>query len=170
MMIVDAQIHLWSKGTPSAHHRQTPFLHEEALAMMDAAGVDRAVLVGTCSSAWTTLLAAALHPDRVLGIVNVATWVPFLTPPLPWRAVYDFDTDPGTDEGWARDTRRNWLRDWRGFAEFFFAELLPEPHSSKQYEDCVGWVMETSAEANLLFRDASLCRPAVRRPRRAWPG
>jgi len=61
---------------------------------------------------------AALHPDRVLGIVNVATWVPFLTPPLPWREVYDFDADPGTDEGWARDTRHNWLRDWRGFAEF----------------------------------------------------
>ena len=44
MMIVDAQIHLWSKGIPSAHHRQTPFLQEEALAMMDAAGVDRAVV------------------------------------------------------------------------------------------------------------------------------
>ena len=61
-----------------------------------------------------------------------------LTPPLPWREVYDFDADPGTDEGWARDTRHSWLRDWRGFAEFFFAELLPEAHSSKQYEDCVG--------------------------------
>src|SRR5947199_385460 len=44
MMIVDAQIHLGSKGTPSAHHRQTPFLQEEALAMMDTAGVDRAVV------------------------------------------------------------------------------------------------------------------------------
>jgi predicted TIM-barrel fold metal-dependent hydrolase len=44
MMIVDAQIHLWNEGTPSAHHRQTPFLKEEALAMMDAAGVDRAVV------------------------------------------------------------------------------------------------------------------------------
>jgi pimeloyl-ACP methyl ester carboxylesterase len=139
----------------SAAYADTEFV-ADTIAVMDAAGVDRAVLVGICSSAWTTLLAAALHPDRVLGIVNVATWVPFLTPPLPCREVYDFDTDPGTDEGWARDTRHSWLRDWRGFAEFFFAELLPEPHSSKQYEDCVGWVMETSAEANLLFRDASL--------------
>jgi hypothetical protein len=32
MMIVDAQIHLWAKGKPSAHHRQTPFLKDEALA------------------------------------------------------------------------------------------------------------------------------------------
>ena len=44
MMIVDAQIHLWAKGKPSAHHRQTPHLKEEALAAMDAAGVDRAVI------------------------------------------------------------------------------------------------------------------------------
>ena len=32
MMIADAQIHLWAKGRPSAHHRQTPYLKEEALA------------------------------------------------------------------------------------------------------------------------------------------
>jgi hypothetical protein len=25
MLIVDAQIHLWEKGTPSAHHRQEPY-------------------------------------------------------------------------------------------------------------------------------------------------
>jgi hypothetical protein len=26
----------------------------------------------------------------------------------------------------------------RGFVEFFFAEMFPEPHSTKQVEDCVG--------------------------------
>ena len=41
MLIVDAQIHLWAKGTPSAHHRQTPYLKEAALAAMDAAGAAR---------------------------------------------------------------------------------------------------------------------------------
>ncbi len=44
MMIADAQIHLWSKGTPSAHHRQEPYSREQALADMDAAGIDRAVI------------------------------------------------------------------------------------------------------------------------------
>jgi predicted TIM-barrel fold metal-dependent hydrolase len=42
MIIVDGQIHLWEKGTPSAHHRQEPYLAEQAIADMDAAGVDRA--------------------------------------------------------------------------------------------------------------------------------
>ena len=41
MMIVDAQIHIWAKGTPSAHHRQEPYSKDQALAGMDAAGIDR---------------------------------------------------------------------------------------------------------------------------------
>ena len=66
-MIVDAQIHLWAKGTPSAHHRQTPYLKDEALAAMDAAGVDRAVIH---PAMWDPDLnelaveAARAHPDR----------------------------------------------------------------------------------------------------------
>src|SRR5689334_11482940 len=44
MLIVDAQIHLWEKGTPSAHHRQEPYSAEQAIAGMDAAGVGRALI------------------------------------------------------------------------------------------------------------------------------
>ncbi len=44
MLIVDAQIHLWQKGTPSAHHRQEPYSAVQAIAGMDAAGVDRALI------------------------------------------------------------------------------------------------------------------------------
>ena len=44
MLIVDAQIHLWEKGTPSAHHRQEPYSAEQAIAGMDEASVDRAVI------------------------------------------------------------------------------------------------------------------------------
>src|ERR1700739_2496747 len=44
MLIVDAQIHLWEKGTPSPHHRQAPYSAEQAIAGMDAAAVDRALI------------------------------------------------------------------------------------------------------------------------------
>ena len=44
MLIVDAQIHLWEKGTPSAHHLQERYSAEEAIAGMDEAGVDRALI------------------------------------------------------------------------------------------------------------------------------
>jgi pimeloyl-ACP methyl ester carboxylesterase len=128
----------------------------DTIAVMDAEGIDQAVLVGICNSSWRVFLAAAMHPGRVLGIVTMATWAPFLAASLPARAVYAFDQVHDTDEGWAKESRDYWLRDWRGFAEFFFGEMLPEPHSTKQYEDCVSWVMESTAEANLLARDAPL--------------
>ena len=46
MLIVDAQIHLWNAGNPTnPNHRQVPsYLKDQALAEMDAGGVDAAVL------------------------------------------------------------------------------------------------------------------------------
>ncbi len=122
----------------------------DTIAVMDATGVDRAVLVGACTSGWRALLTAGQHPDRVLGVVTMATWAPFLTPPLPARTQYDFDEVLDTEEGWAKCNRHYWLRDWRGYAEFFFAELLYEPHSTKQHEDCVSWAMDIGPETMLL--------------------
>jgi pimeloyl-ACP methyl ester carboxylesterase/predicted glycosyltransferase len=122
----------------------------DTIAVMDAAGIGQAVLVGLCSASWRALLTAALHPGRVLGVVAIASWAPFLTPAHPFRAAHDFDQVLDTDEGWAKDNRHYWLRDWRGYAEFFFGELLSEPHSTKQHEDAVGWAMEAGAEMMLL--------------------
>jgi pimeloyl-ACP methyl ester carboxylesterase/predicted glycosyltransferase len=144
----------------AAAYADTEFV-ADTIAVMDAAGIDQAVLVGHCTGAWTALLTASLHPGRLLGVVGVAAWIPHLTPPSPARVVHDFDQVSETGEGWAKENRHYWLRDWRGYAEFFFGELLPEAHSTKQHEDCVGWAMESTAETNLLFRDApfaSSCR------------
>jgi hypothetical protein len=44
MFIVDAQIQLWEKGTPSAHHRQEPYSAEQAIAAMDGAGAGRPLI------------------------------------------------------------------------------------------------------------------------------
>jgi pimeloyl-ACP methyl ester carboxylesterase/predicted glycosyltransferase len=128
----------------------------DTIAVMDATGVDRAVLVGHCTSSWYSFLTATRHPDRVLGIVAIAPWTPFLTPPLAHRVVYGFDEVLDTEEGWAKDNWHYWLRDWRGYAEFFFGELFTEPHSTKQREDCVGWAMEIGAEGMLLHHGRPL--------------
>jgi pimeloyl-ACP methyl ester carboxylesterase len=55
-----------------------------------------------------------------------------------------------TYEGWQKQNRHHWLADWRDFATFFFAEMFPEPHSTKQREDCVAWAMDVGPETMLL--------------------
>mgnify|MGYP001157981397 CR=1 FL=1 len=76
MRIVDAQVHIWSSGTPSGHHRKVPvFTAEELLAEMDAAGVDAAIIHPPVSwdpdSNELAVEAARRYPDRfaVLGQV-----------------------------------------------------------------------------------------------------
>ncbi len=117
----------------------------DAVAVLDAAGVDRAVVVAWCDMGESLLLAAE-HPERVAGLV-------FIAPPLsqrePDRGDYPFDSVPGTDEGWAKETRGYWRRDWLGYLEFFFAMCFTEPHSTKQIEDCVGWALDTDMETIL---------------------
>ena len=74
MLIADAQIHLWAKGNPSPQHRQTPYLMDEALRDMDAAGISRAVVhpvMWDPDSNELAVEAAAAHPDR-FGIMG---WV-----------------------------------------------------------------------------------------------
>jgi predicted TIM-barrel fold metal-dependent hydrolase len=72
MQIIDAQIHLWTKGRVVEPHRTTPYLLDEALADMDAAGVHGAILHPPSwddASHAQALEAARLHPDRfaILG-------------------------------------------------------------------------------------------------------
>jgi predicted TIM-barrel fold metal-dependent hydrolase len=43
VLIIDSQIHLWDGGQAPPHHRQKPYTAEEAVADMDAAGVNAAI-------------------------------------------------------------------------------------------------------------------------------
>ncbi|HEX3592352.1 MAG TPA: alpha/beta fold hydrolase [Pseudonocardiaceae bacterium] len=126
----------------------------DMLAVLDAADVGRAVLVGHCSQGWRCLLTAARHPDRVLGVVAIAPNAPGLTPPLPVRAVYSHTDELVVDDGWAKDNWHYWRRDYRGFLEFFFGELLVENHSTKQLEDCVAWGLETTPDVLMASESA----------------
>ena len=45
MLIVDSQVHIWSSGTPVAHHRQvSSYSTDDLLKEMDEAGVNAAVI------------------------------------------------------------------------------------------------------------------------------
>ncbi|OLL32325.1 hypothetical protein BTH42_07725 [Burkholderia sp. SRS-W-2-2016] len=75
MPIVDAQIHAWSNGVSTGHHRRTPITGEVLKAEMAQAGVDRALLVPPLwdpdGNAYSLALAAA-EPQRfaVMGLLD----------------------------------------------------------------------------------------------------
>jgi pimeloyl-ACP methyl ester carboxylesterase len=120
---------------------------DDALAVMDATGTERAVVVSLSLGAQRALLLADAHPERVLGLAFIAPAVR-LVPDHPMRGHYArrFEEEVDTDEGWAKFNARYWRRDFRGFLEFFFSQAFTEPHSTKQVEDAVGWGLETDAE------------------------
>ncbi len=129
----------------------------DTLAVMDATGTERAVLVGvSCATLWGVVLAAE-HPERVAGAAFIGPAVP-LAPPLPERTVYSFDDRLDTDEGWAKYNFHHWARDYRDFLEFFIGKCFTEPHSTKPIEDAIGWALETTPEV-LADHDAGIDLP-----------
>jgi pimeloyl-ACP methyl ester carboxylesterase/predicted glycosyltransferase len=118
----------------------------DALAVLDAAGVDAACAAGVSMGGLRALLIAALHPERVTGAFLIDPTIPFLTPrPLAQRGV-GFDDELDHYEGWQKFNSHYWLRDYRGFLEFFFGQVYPEPHSTKQIDDCIAWGLDTTPE------------------------
>jgi pimeloyl-ACP methyl ester carboxylesterase len=117
----------------------------DAVAVLDAVGVERAIVVAWCDMG-DSLILAAEHPERVAGLVHIG-------PPLRVEGAevlpYSFDDVLDTDEGWAKENRHYWKRDWHGYLEWFISQCFTEPHSTKQIEDCVGYGLETDAETIL---------------------
>jgi pimeloyl-ACP methyl ester carboxylesterase len=120
---------------------------EDARAVMDASGTERAVVVTLSMGAQRTLLLADAHPERMLGLVFIAPSTR-LVPGHSVRDYYErlFMDELDTDEGWAKVNSHYWRRDYRGFLQFFFEQAFSEPHSTKQIEDAVGWGLESDAE------------------------
>ena len=127
-------------------------LAADALAVMDATGTARAVLVSLSLGSQPTLLLAAEHPERVAGAVFIGPSLN-IAPGHDDRVTGAFHMRLDSDEGWAKYNAQYWRRDFRGFLEFFFSQCLPEPHSTKQIEDAVGWGLETDA-ATLIATQA----------------
>jgi len=121
-------------GRPESGYEEGEFV-ADALAVMDATGTASAIVVGHSTGAQYAAMLAGEHPDRVGGAA-------FICPSVPIGEAPDYDLDAG----WAKFDPDYWLRDHRGFLEFFFAQVFNEPHSTKPIEDCVGWGLDTTAE------------------------
>ena len=131
-----------------------------ALDVLDACGVDRAVVVGLSKGANWALDLAANHGDRILGAVFIGAALFGLASddaagallgqfqgPLP-------DVEPsrvpygGADSAWhwSKWNSSYWLDHYEDFLWHFFGQCYPEPHSTKPIEDSVSWGLDTKPE------------------------
>ena len=142
----------------AAAYADTEFV-ADAVAVLDAAGVRRAVVAGLSMGAGYALRLAADHPERVQGLVLIGTALPFDRPEprAPEAAAAassatdedrhdDFEDEPPTDEGWDLYNAHAWRRDWPRFAAFFAGRIFSEPHSTKAVDDTVEWMLEADPE------------------------
>jgi pimeloyl-ACP methyl ester carboxylesterase/predicted glycosyltransferase len=114
---------------------------QDALDVLDATGTERAVVVALSMGNLYALDLAAEHPERVAAWVAIGPAIDGLAP-FPEERQQAFDRwgeDTGDDEGWGRYNRFSWLRDYPGFLDFFFDQMVPEEHSTKLIEDLVAW-------------------------------
>ena len=116
---------------------------DDAIAVLDAIGVDRAMVVGLSVGGRHALQLAAWYPERAAGVVAIGA-------ALPWPMPPGFDETRDAYEGWGKANRHYWLADYRGWVEFFMSQVFTEPHSTKPHEDGVAWGLDTTAETLLL--------------------
>jgi pimeloyl-ACP methyl ester carboxylesterase/predicted glycosyltransferase len=123
-----------------------------ALAVLDATGTDRAVVVALSRATNWALELAADHPARVHGTVVIGPAIalpPYASrdltkpePHLPPSAVPGLATDPPAH--WAKYNQQYWQTHHEDFAWFFLGQCFPEPHSTKAIEDGVAWALEST--------------------------
>jgi pimeloyl-ACP methyl ester carboxylesterase len=140
--------------------RYTPHAYaEDAAAVLDACGVERAIVVGLSRGAWYSLELAALRPAAIAGLVLVGASLP-LAPVLPQRAqiiAHFLDPAPEHPQGWDRYNLAYWHAHYDDFVTWFFAQAMSEPHSTKGLEDATAWAMETGP--SVLEAEAMQPRP-----------
>ncbi|WP_327003413.1 alpha/beta fold hydrolase [Dactylosporangium sp. NBC_01737] len=142
--------------TPPAYGQAAQVAY--ALAVLDATGTGRAVVVALSRAVNWALELAAEHPGRVHGMVAIGASIALTAPgqaraasgglddppalDLPPSAVPRLGTDPASH--WRKYNRRYWHEHHDDFAWFFMGQCFGEPHSTKAVEDGVGWALETT--------------------------
>jgi pimeloyl-ACP methyl ester carboxylesterase/predicted glycosyltransferase len=137
----------------------------DALAILDATATDHCVLIGFSRGAgWAVRLAAA-HPQRVLGVFAIAPSCDLPAAEFGRERALWLQA-PQRAQGWQKYSQHHWLQGGLAdFREFFFNEMYPEPHSTKQVEDMLRWSADIDPQtladttAARLDRDALASEP-----------
>jgi pimeloyl-ACP methyl ester carboxylesterase/predicted glycosyltransferase len=119
----------------------------DCLAVMDATGTERAVMVGLSWGAQYLLETARLAPERLAGVAFIGPLFPY----TPSHLSVGLEPGPVTItlqrlmgyRWWGQMNGVHWLQDYPEFADWFISRCFSEAHSTKGIEDGVGWALET---------------------------
>lgn len=144
---------------------------QDAVDVLDETGTERAVIVTLSLGAQRALLVAAEHPERVAGAAFVGPFFP--ASPLgglrwrvmgrPWAMRWLATRPPLVAKGWGKMNAHHLRTNYRDFVEWFVGKSTAQPHSTKEFEDAVGWALETDGRTLAL---AMLGKPAAPLTRR----
>lgn len=118
---------------------------QDAVAVMDAAGVERAVPMSASMGAGWNLLLADRYPERIAASVYIATDLPLAELPPGYReAAESFDEHLTDHVGWRMWNREFWHQDWEAFCRFFFSRCFTEPDSEIERTHFLSMGVETT--------------------------
>ncbi|MBV8838486.1 MAG: alpha/beta fold hydrolase [Alphaproteobacteria bacterium] len=130
----------------------------DALAVMDANAVSKAIVVGLSFGGMIACVLAAHHPERVQAAI-VAGTVASVGPSHPYMSQKHFLAKRETYEGWDKYNREHWLADYPDFADHFIRNIASDPHSTRQIEEGLEWAAETNGAVLAHIVDARMIPP-----------
>ena len=141
-----------SAGNGGGERTQDPAAFEfdrvtdQGIGLLDHLGVRQADVIGFSRGCTYGSRMAARYPERVTRLVLIGNGVKLKpNPPSPDDPTKFWEIRDSY-EGWEKRNGNYWLEHYEDWLRFFFGEMFTEPHSTKGFEDCVGWGLETTPE------------------------
>ncbi|HVE68614.1 MAG TPA: alpha/beta fold hydrolase [Solirubrobacteraceae bacterium] len=119
---------------------------EDALAMLDANGVEKAITVSLSAGTIPNLGMCALHPERVEKAIFLGSLYPVCDPFPGWMQT-DVTAERESYDGWDRYNVHAIHEDLAGFAAWWGEVCLPEPHSTVQMDFGVARALQSTPDA-----------------------
>ena len=139
---------------------------KDGRAVLEATGTEGALLGGLCDGGGYALMLAATDPAVALGVAAISPSVPRLTPGIRTTAAFRPPSRSTRTRAGPSGTSTTGGATSAGSSSSSSRKQLPEPHSTKQIEDCVRWGLDGGVES-LVLADEEAPPPFASARRRA---
>ncbi len=150
-----------ARGSGRSERPETGYDHDthaiDALAVLDAVGSRRAALLAQGVGTNHAIMLAAEHPERVSALILIDGAPSQAAGPdreARRREVLAlFHQRHERYSGWTKLNANYFREDYLGWLDFFIAQMISEPHSTKGIADAYGWGLDAGPEILVRTRD-----------------